>query len=277
MNEYITKALPQGSSIYYSLRFCPEPQRQALSLLYAFSHELETIVNQGIEPSVAEAKFNWWQEELTRLADGNPSHPLCQSLQPVIQQYGIATQVLQEILAGIRSRLASPSYTDFRHFSEQHYRAISSFPIFVALVNVANNEARPLAFAHDLGIGLQTIEVIHDLRHDLQQGFIYLPENDLHELQVNEQDLLQLKSSPQLTELLNRLAKQAKTYYQQALTKLDANYNQSQAPSLTLAKLYFNLLEEISKDNFDVLQKRIVIPPLRKLWLAWRAKSNSRL
>lgn len=276
MNEYLKKAIPRGSSLYYSLRFIDETQRYPISCLYAFSHEIESIVSQSQEVEIAQRKLDWWQQELSNLQAQQPTHPITKNLQPILAQYGISTQVLAEILAGISKRLANPSYPDFKAFSEHHYRAISSFPLFVALITLPATEARPLLFAHDLGIALQTIEVIHDLRNDLRHGFIYLPEQELTAFAVDEQQLLQLKQATNLGQLLQKLASHARTSYQQALTKLEPQQKHSQLASLILARLYLKLLDEIENSGFQVLQQHIVIPPLRKLWLAWRTSRSNR-
>lgn len=271
MNEYITRAIPEGSSVYYSLRFINDQHRYGISCLYAFSHEIEITVSQRREPEMVQRKLSWWEQELSRLSTGVPTHPISQTLQPVLQQYSISVDVLTGILIGISKRLANPNYKDFKSFSEQHYRAISSFPLLVSLVTLPNTETRPLAFVHDLGIALQAIEVIHDLRSDLLRGYVYLPEDDLNQYKITEQELLQLKSSENLAKVLKQLAIHARNQYQQALTKINHDQYKSQLASLIIAQLYFKLLDEIEKDNFNVLHKRILLPPLRKLWCAWLA------
>ncbi|MDF2868100.1 MAG: squalene synthase HpnD [Gammaproteobacteria bacterium] len=269
MNEYIAKAIPQGSSLYYSLRFIAPKQREAISYLYAFSYEIEMMVSEVKELEIAERKLNWWRQELQNLRDGKPQHPLAQALLPFLQEYNIAATILSEILEGIARRLTNPNYPDFKTFSEQHYRAISSFPLLVNLVCVANE--RPLGFIHDLGIMLQTIEVIMELRNDLRHGYLYLPEQDLKAFNISEQDLFNLNMSDNLVLLLKQLAEQARNYYNQALTKLETNQHHSQLANLIMAKLYYQLLAELEHDNFQVFSHKITLSPIRKLWLAYKS------
>ena len=37
-----------------------------------------------------------------------------------------------------------------------------------------------------------------------------------------------------------------------------------------MAAIYSTLLDEIRRDRYDVLDKRIALTPLRKLWIAWK-------
>jgi phytoene synthase len=42
-----------------------------------------------------------------------------------------------------------------------------------------------------------------------------------------------------------------------------------------MASIYRTLLREIERDQFQVLQQRVALTPLRKLWLAWRERQRS--
>jgi phytoene synthase len=59
--------------------------------------------------------------------------------------------------------------------------------------------------------------------------------------------------------------------YERAMALLPAEDRKSQRAGLAMAAIYRALLEEIRRDAFRVLERRISLPPLRKLWLAWKA------
>jgi len=44
---------------------------------------------------------------------------------------------------------------------------------------------------------------------------------------------------------------------------------------LVMAAIYRTLLEEIRRDRFRVLEQRIALTPLRKLWIAWKTARAS--
>ena len=37
-----------------------------------------------------------------------------------------------------------------------------------------------------------------------------------------------------------------------------------------MAAIYRTLLDEITRDKFQVLEQRVTLTPLRKLWIAWK-------
>ena len=51
---------------------------------------------------------------------------------------------------------------------------------------------------------------------------------------------------------------------------------QTQKPGLMMASIYRTLLREIEAKNFPVLQQRVALTPLRKLWLAWKMQALGR-
>ena len=38
-----------------------------------------------------------------------------------------------------------------------------------------------------------------------------------------------------------------------------------------MAAIYRTLLDEIERDGFHVLDQRVALTPIRKLWIAWRS------
>ena len=43
-----------------------------------------------------------------------------------------------------------------------------------------------------------------------------------------------------------------------------------------MAEIYQTLLDEIDADGFQVMQRRIHLTPLRKLWIAWKTARRER-
>ena len=61
-------------------------------------------------------------------------------------------------------------------------------------------------------------------------------------------------------------------YHYQAFEKLPEADRAPQQSHIILANLAMALLQEIEADRFRVLEHRIALTPLRKLWLAWRTR-----
>jgi phytoene synthase len=62
----------------------------------------------------------------------------------------------------------------------------------------------------------------------------------------------------------------ARRWYRQALDALPAVDRRAQRPGLIMAAIYQALLDEIERDRYEVLDRRVALTPLRKLWIAWK-------
>jgi 15-cis-phytoene synthase len=65
-------------------------------------------------------------------------------------------------------------------------------------------------------------------------------------------------------------AVRAKSLYSAAFEALSAEDRRPQRPGLIMSSIYRTLLDEIERDKFQVLNQRISLTPIRKLWLAWK-------
>jgi len=61
----------------------------------------------------------------------------------------------------------------------------------------------------------------------------------------------------------------AQKLYDEAFALLPNEDKKSQRTGLIMASIYRALLVEIQRDGFHVLNQRISLTPIRKLWLAW--------
>ena len=59
-----------------------------------------------------------------------------------------------------------------------------------------------------------------------------------------------------------------------ALAQLPAADRTAQRAGLVMAAIYRTLLDEIARDGYRVLDRRIALTPLRKLWIAWRTRER---
>jgi phytoene synthase len=108
------------------------------------------------------------------------------------------------------------------------------------------------------------------------RGRIYLPMTDLQQFQVTANDVLQRRDSPAFQDLMQFQAARAHDLYDQALALLPEADKRTQKPGLMMASIYRTLLHEIETAHFPVLQQRVALTPVRKLWLAWKMQALGR-
>ena len=261
------KAASSGSSFYYSFLFLPPERRRAITALYAFCREVDDVVDECQDPSIASAKLVWWRMEVARLYDGKPEHPVTQALQAVLPQFSLPQEQLLEIIDGMEMDLTQTRYLDFKGLSLYCYRVASVVGLLAAEI-FGYTDRRTQKYAHDLGMAFQLTNIIRDVGEDARRGRIYLPIEDLQKFDVKASEILNAQYSDNFRRLMEFQIARAEQYYEQAFANLPAVDRRAQRPGLIMAAIYRALLDEIRRDGCKVLTQRTSLTPLRKLWLA---------
>ncbi len=261
------KAAASGSSFYYSFLFLPPERRRAITALYAFCREVDDVVDECQDPSIAAAKLVWWRMEVARLYDGTPEHPVTQALQAVLPQFNLPQEQLLEIIDGMEMDLTQTRYLDFKGLSLYCYRVASVVGLLAAEI-FGYTDRKTQKYAHDLGMAFQLTNIIRDVGEDARRGRIYLPVEDLQKFDVKAAEILNAQYSDNFRRLMEFQIARAEQYYDQAFANLPAVDRRAQRPGLVMAAIYRALLDEIRRDGCQVLTQRTSLTPLRKLWLA---------
>jgi phytoene synthase len=263
------KTVQSGSSFYYSFLFLPPERRRAITALYAFCREVDDTVDEATDGSVARIKLAWWRTEVSKMYAGTPTHPVMLALQPHIAVYKLEEQHLQAIVNGMEMDLDQSRYLDYPGLQRYCWHVAGVVGILSASIFGYTNP-QTLAYAEKLGLAFQLTNIIRDVGDDARKGRIYLPVNELQQFGVTANDLLKLQHSEKFEALMTFQAKRAQAIYDEALALLPKEDRRAQRPGLMMASIYRTLLDEIQRDGYHVLNQRISLTPLRKLWLAWK-------
>ena len=261
------KAAKSGSSFYYSFMFLPAERRQAITALYAFCREVDDVVDECHDLSLAQTKLEWWRQEVGRIYGGAPTHPVGLALKDVLKGFRLPQEQLLEIIDGMAMDLSQTRYLDFKGLQLYCYRVASVVGLLAAEI-FGYQDRQTLKYAHDLGLAFQLTNIIRDVGEDARRGRIYLPIEDLQRFKVPAKDLLEARYSDAFRELMAFQAERAEKFYDQAFAQLPAIDRKAQRPGLVMAAIYRTLLREIARDGFLVLDRRTSLTPLRKVWLA---------
>jgi len=261
------RAAKSGSSFYYSFMFLPPEQRQAITALYAFCREVDDVVDECHDVSLAQIKLEWWRQEVERIFTGTPTHPVGLALQDVLKRFKLPQEQLLEIIDGMAMDLSQTRYLDFKGLQLYCYRVASVVGLLSAEI-FGHEHRQTLKYAHDLGLALQLTNIIRDVGEDARRGRIYLPIEDLQRFGVPAKDILEARYSDAFRELMVFQAERAEHFYEQAFAQLPAGDRKAQRPGLVMAAIYRTLLREIAADGFQVLDRRISLTPVRKVWIA---------
>jgi phytoene synthase len=269
------KAAKSGSSFYYAFLFLPPPRRAAITAFYAFCREVDDVVDEILDPSVAGAKLAWWRGEVQQAFAGQPQHPVMQALMPHTAAFGITAAHLHAVIDGCEMDLTQSRYLDYPGL-ERYCHLVAGIVGEVASAIFGRTQEATVAYAHKLGLAFQLTNIIRDVGDDARRGRIYLPISELQQFDVKAHEVLNRVYSERFTALMRFQAERAHRTYDEALALLPEVDRRAQRPGLMMANIYRTLLREIEAGGFQVLHQRISLTPVRKLWIAMRTNIRGR-
>jgi phytoene synthase len=269
-DEYAQQKTAQsGSSFYYSFLFLPPPRRRAITALYAFCREVDDVVDEVADPAIARLKLAWWRQEVAAAYDGTPQHPVARALAPVVREFALPQAHLQTVIDGMAMDLEHTRYLDFAALETYCHRVAGVVGLLSAQI-FGHEHAATLGYARDLGIAFQLTNIVRDVGEDARRGRIYLPQEDLARFGVAPSALTAGVVTAPFRALMAFQTERANAWYDRAFAQLASADRRAQRPGLIMAAIYRTLLAEIARDGYQVLDRRIALTPLRKLWIAWK-------
>ena len=263
------KAAASGSSFYYSFLFLPREKRRAITAFYAFCREVDDVADEAADVAVARAKLSWWRTEVASLAAGHPTHPVTRALLPFVAPMGLDGARLNEIIDGMEMDLTHHRYADYAALRVYCHRVAGVVGQISAGI-FGYRHPQTLEYAELLGHAFQLTNIVRDVGEDARRGRVYLPVDELARHGLSPEDILARKGGEAFRALMAGQAARAEATYGEAFAKLHPEDRRSQRAGLIMAAIYRTLLAEIRRDGFPVLEGRVSLTPIRKLWIAWK-------
>ena len=266
------KAASSGSSFYYAFLFLSAPKRATITAFYAFCREVDDVVDEVSDPSIAASKLAWWRQAVLQAYQGQPDHPVLRALMPWVEVFGIRAEHLLSIIEGCEMDLTQTRYLS-RADLTRYCHLVAGVVGEVSALIFGQTLEQTTRYAHTLGQAFQLTNIIRDVGEDAMRGRIYLPLDALQAHDVKVHEILDRLDSPRFQALMQQQAQQAHALYELAFSQLPDADRRAHKPGLMMASIYRTLLREIESSGFPVLHQRVSLTPLRKFWLAWRVQA----
>ena len=165
--------------------------------------------------------------------------------------------------------LTQRRYATFDDLYKYCYRVASVIGLItIEIFGYEGEKAREHAV--DLGLAMQLVNILRDVREDAARDRIYLPLEDLQRFDLSDKDVLDSRSGPRFVELMRFEAARAQGFFRQGARLVPMVSPDSQACPATLSALYSQLLQRMEAKHWDVLTHRVSLPAPEKVWLATR-------
>jgi phytoene synthase len=237
-------------------------RRNDITIFYAFCRVIDDIADSP-EISVEEKakQLAAWRRWIRESAPDEPT--LARDLRGLYAKYAITPPMLDEIIDGVEMDLRNTRYETFDELRIYCYRVASAVGLVsIEIFGYRNAACRDYAIA--LGFALQVTNIIRDVGKDLNNGRVYLPQEDLARFGYSEADLRARKYNEAFVRLMDFESERAEGFFSEAAAVLPREDRRSMVAAEIMASVYHALLQRMKADRFRVFDKEYRLSKIEK-------------
>lgn len=258
----------RAKNFYYGIKLLPPERRAALCAMYAFFRYCDDVSDGDIAGSRAELLARWRDA----IEPGPPGDSqILPAFYDAKTRYAIPSEYFQAMIDGVEADLTKNRYASFDELYRYCYCVASTVGLVCVHVYGFDGSQEALQMAEWRGIAFQLTNILRDVAEDLQLGRIYLPQDELAEAGLTEEQLRAGAPSPALEAFLSAQVARARDYYQRS-NALEARVDPASRQSLqAMTNIYRALLDKVSSMGVKVLKQRARLSTVEKLKIAGQA------
>jgi phytoene synthase len=254
--ERITRR--EARNFAYGIMVLPREKRRAIAAIYAFARRVDDIADGELPDEQKRERL----EELHAALEAPPGEDaMLVALADSRSRYPIPASALHDLVDGGLKDTEQNRYQDFDELHDYCRHVAGAVGVACVAVYGSDDTAR----AETLGVALQLINIMRDVREDWELGRVYLPQDELVSYGVSEGDIEACRVSSEWRALMAFQASRARAYLHEGLGLLDSLDSRSAACVSTFAGLYRATLERIEDRGFDVFDGSVRLSRLTKL------------
>jgi phytoene synthase len=267
-----------GKTYYLATRLLPRWKRRHVHALYGFTRYTDDIVDSTAELSVAERRRRLaeWGDAFAAGVDGQPvTDPLLPAALHTIAVFDLDPEDFAKFLASMAADLTVTEYQTYDDLLGYMEGSAAVIGTMMLPILQADSPAAAREPARQLGIAFQLTNFIRDVAEDLARGRIYLPREDLARFGVTARDLRAAAAAgaatPAIGELIAYEVQRARWHYALAAPGVTMLAPTSQACIRAAYRLYGGILDEVERNNYDVMRGRAAVGKRRRAFAALRS------
>jgi len=242
----------------YGIMVLPREKRRAIAAIYAYARLVDDIADGDLPVDEKRTRLDGLRARLDAAAGDDATFV---ALADARTRFAIPGNALRAIVDGALQDLAQVRYATFDELRDYCLKVAGAVGVACVAVYGSDDVER----AETLGVALQLINIIRDVREDWELGRVYLPQDELSSFGVSEDDIAAHDTSGAWHPLMSFQAERARAYLQDGLGLLRSLDSRSALCVSTFAGLYRATLERIEERGFDVFDGPPHLSTLTKL------------
>ena len=263
-----------GKTYYLATLILPKKKRPHVHALYGFARYADEIVDDLASTLTPQEKADhlrtWGATVLRDLKVGKSEDLIGRALTHTVTEFSIPISYFEAFMESMEMDLTVTRYNTYEDLMKYVYG--SAVVIGLEMLPILGySDERAIEAASDLGRAFQLANFIRDIGEDIDRGRIYMPLDEMARFGVTEEQLLNKKMTPQLTEFIKFQI--ARVRQLQANADAGIKYlDPISRPCIRAAsELYCGIVDEVEANGYDIFTKRATTSQWRRARVAFLA------
>ena len=255
----------QAHNFAWGVMVLPRPKRQAVAALYAFARRVDDIADSGLADEERRTRLEACRAAVEALPGSPNGDAVLVALADAMSHYPIPKSALLDLVAGGLMDVEKTRYANWQELHEYCRRVAGAVGLACAAVYGPRDPVAAEPLAERLGLALQQINIMRDVPEDWELGRVYLPQDELAQFGVTEDDIAGKRVGPEWRELMSHQAARADRLLRAGLDLLPMLDKRSALCVRTFAGVYRGLLVQMRERNYDVFTARPELSGVEKV------------
>ena len=247
----------RASNFYYAFTILPREKRDAIYAAYAFSGYVDDIADELTDRAQQEHEIALARERLRACYDGTHEGPLFTALGDAVDRFHLPREHFEELVNGVEMDFTINRYETWPDLKQYCYRVASMVGHICVAIFGAKPDPRAEEFATSMGIGLQIVNIMRDVREDAERGRVYFATDELAAHGLTPDDILACNYDERFAAMMATQGARAHRYFRRGRHLLPLLDVRSRMCVNVLQGVYFELLKRIEARDYDVLSERV--------------------
>jgi NADH dehydrogenase [ubiquinone] 1 alpha subcomplex assembly factor 6 len=261
---------------YLTTLFAPADRRAALLALYGFNFEVAKTREVVREPMLGRIRLQWWREAVDEIFRGLPlrQHEVVVPLADAIRRFDLTRYHFDRLLDAREADLEDSAAASLAAF-ERYAEDTSSRLVYLALEILGSREPETQEAGRHVGIAWALTGLLRALPAQTRMHCAILPRDLVAVAKLDERLLMELKQTPALADLVERVVGEAHRHLEEA-RRLRRHVPRRLIAALlpaTLADVHLRRLARARQNPFD---PRLARPDTLAVWRLGRAAITGR-
>ncbi|KAL1320001.1 hypothetical protein HN51_064764 [Arachis hypogaea] len=273
-----------AKTFYLGTLLMTQERQKAIWAIYVWCRRTDELVDgPNADYMKSCGVLDRWEERLHDIFNGRPYDLLDAALTDTISNFPLDIKPFRDMIEGMRMDTKKTRYKNFQELYLYCYYVAGTVGLMsVPIMGIAPESIIPPQSVYDsalsLGIGNQLTNILRDVGEDATRGRVYLPQDELAQFGLCEEDIFARKVSESWREFMKEQIMRARFYFNLSEQGASQLHKASRWPVWSSLILYRKILDAIEDNDYDNLTKRAYVGRTKKflmLPLAYKRSLSS--